>query len=179
MSGHRANTSLGGWGLDAGTTRKLGQRWYLTAGWAFGQGDNNTRDGRDGTFRQTRLQDNNGKFGGVTSFRYYGELVDPELANLHVGTLGIGYRFTRKASIDLVGHYYRQDKAVRKIIDSDIDQRPNGINRTLGWEVDAVIGWRPVRMWDFEFVLGRFKPGKAFARKDDAWVSKLQVRFRY
>ena len=179
MRGRRDETDLQGWGIDIGTTRTLGIRWYLTAGWAFGQGDDNTRDGTDGNFRQTRLQDNNGKFGGVTSFRFYGELIDPELANLHVGTLGVGFRFAPKGSIDLVGHYYRQDKAVRKILDSDIDQKPDGIERELGWEIDGVIVWRPVRTWDFEFVLGWFKPGKAFRRRDDAWISKLQVRYRY
>lgn len=179
VSGSRGSTDVGGWGLDIGTTRALGERWYITAGWAFGQGDKNTQDGKDSTFRQTGLQDNNGKFGGVTSFRYYGELIDPELANMHVGTLGIGYLFTKRGSIDLVGHYYMQDKAVRRILDSDIDQKPNGIDRELGWEVDAVIGWRPVQAWDFEFVLGWFKPGKAFSRQDDAWVTKLQLRYRY
>ncbi len=179
MSGSRGSTNLRGWGLDIGTTRAIGKRWYITAGWAYGQGDENTGDGTDSTFRQTRLQDNNGKFGGVTSFRYYGELIDPELANLHIGTLGIGYLFTEKGSIDLIGHYYRQDKATRRILDSDIDQRPNGIDRELGWELDAVVGWRPVRAWDFEFVLGWFRPGKAFPIRDDAWVTKLQVRYRY
>lgn len=179
IDGTRNETKLGAWGLDLGTTRFIGERWYLTASWAFGQGDPKTGNGTDGNFRQTRLQDNNGKFGGVTSFRYYGELVDPELANMHIATLGIGFLFTERGSIDLVGHYYLQDKAVRRIIDSDIDQKPNGIDRELGWEIDAVIGWRPVRAWDFELVLGRFKPGKAFRVRDDAWVTKLQIRYRY
>jgi hypothetical protein len=98
---------------------------------------------------------------------------------MHVGTLGIGFRFTPKGSIDLVGHYFRQDKAVRKIIDSDLDQKPNGIDPELGWEVDAIIGWRPLRSWDFEFVLGWFKPGAAFRYRDDAWITKLQARYRY
>lgn len=179
IDGTRGDTKLGAWGMDIGTTRSIGKRWYLTASWAYGQGDPKTGNGTDGNFRQTRLQDNNGKFGGVTSFRYYGELVDPELANMHIATLGLGFRFTEKGSIDLVGHYFLQDKAARKIIDSDIDQKPNGIDRELGWEVDAILGWRPVRAWDFELVLGWFKPGKAFRVRDDAWVTKLQVRYRY
>ncbi len=179
MSGSRGETDLHGWGFDLGTTRKIGERWFLTASWAWGQGDENNRDGSDGNFRQTRLQDNNGKFAGVTSFRYYGEMVDPELANMHIGTLGIGFRASSEISFDLVGHYYRQDKAVRRIIDSDIDQKPNGIDHELGLEIDAIVGWRPVRAWDFELVLGRFKPGKAFLIDDDAWVGKLQLRYRY
>jgi len=179
MDGSRGETKLGGWGLDLGTIRSIGERWYVTTAWAFGQGDAKTGNGTDGNFRQTGLQDNNGKFGGVTSFRYYGELIDPELANMHIATLGVGFRFTENSSIDLVGHYYLQDKAARRIVDSDIDQRPNGIDRELGWEIDAIVGWRPVRAWDFELVLGRFKPGKAFRIRDDAWVTKLQIRYRY
>lgn len=179
VDGSRNDSRLGAWAMDVGTTRSIGRSWYLTAAWAFGQGDDQPGNGTDGNFRQTQMQDNNGKFGGVTSFRYYGELVDPELANMHIGTLGIGYRFTAKSSIDLVGHYYTQDKAVRRIIDSDLDQRPNGIDRELGWEIDAVIGWRPVRSWDFEMVIGRFTPGQAFRIRDDAWISKLQIRYRY
>lgn len=179
LDGDRNDTKLRGWGFDVGSTRTIGERWYLTASWAFGKGDDNNRDGTDGNFRQTELQDNNAKFGGVTSFRYYGELVDPELANMHIATVGLGFRFAPRGSVDLVGHYYRQDEAVRRILDSDIDQKPNGIDRELGWEVDLIIGWRPVRSWDFEFVVGWFKPGKAFRRDDDAWVSKLQLRYRY
>lgn len=179
LDGSSNDTNLRGWGFDIGSIRSIGERWYLTASWAFGQGDDNPKNGTDSNFRQTQLQDNNGKFGGVTSFRYYGELVDPELANMHIGTMGVGFLFTPRGSVDLVAHYYRQDKAIRKIIDSDIDQKPDGINRELGWEVDLIIGWRPVPSWDFEVVVGWFDPGKAFRRDDNAWVSKLQVRYRY
>jgi alginate production protein len=183
MSGSRdsesGNTQLRGWGLDIGTTREISRHWFLTGSWAYGQGDDNNKDGRDGNFRQTGLQDNNAKFAGVTSFRYYGELLDPELANLHIATLGLGYRFADTTSVDLVGHYYRQDKAIRRILDSNLDQKPNGIDPELGWEVDAIVGWQPNPSWDFEFVLGWFNPGKAFEQADDAWVSKLQLRYRY
>ena len=183
MRGSRDNdsgtTKLRGWGLDVGSTREIAKHWFVTGSWAYGQGDDNNDDGRDENFRQTGLQDNNGKFAGITSFRYYGELLDPELANLHIATLGLGYRFADTTSVDLVGHYYRQDKAVRKLLDSDLDAKANGIDRELGWEVDAIVGWQPDPTWDFEFVLGWFNPGKAFEKGDDAWVSKLQLRYRY
>jgi alginate production protein len=173
----RAN--LEGWAIDVGSTWYIGDLWYLTGAWAYGSGDDDTRDGSDKNFRQTGLQDNNAKFGGVTSFRYYGELVDPELANLHIGTLGIGYRFNQTSSLDILGHYYRQDEAARKLIGSDLDQKANGVDRELGWEVDAILGWRPSPSWDLELVYGWFKPGKAFEDASDASVGKVQVRFRY
>jgi hypothetical protein len=171
--------TLKGWAIDVGSTWYIGDRWYLTGAWAFGSGDDDTRDGSDHNFRQTGMQDNNAKFGGVTSFRYYGELVDPELANLHIGTLGIGYRFNKASSLDILGHYYRQDKAARKLMDSDLDKKANGIDRELGWEVDAILGWRPSPTWDLELVYGWFNPGKAFEDAGDASLGKVQVRFRY
>ena len=175
----QGRTDLGGWGMDIGTTREIARYWYLTASWAYGQGDDDKQDGSDRNFRQTGLQDNNAKFSGVTSFRYYGELVDPELANLHIGTLGLGYLINETSSLDVVGHYYRQDKAVRKLLGSDLDEKANGVDRELGWEVDAILGLRPVPAWDLELVLGWFNPGKAFDEADQAWLGKVQVRYRY
>jgi alginate production protein len=175
----QGRTNLGGWGMDIGTTREISRYWYLTTSWAYGQGDDDKRDGSDRNFRQTGLQDNNAKFSGVTSFRYYGELVDPELANLHIGTLGLGYLINETSSLDVVGHYYRQDKAVRKLLGSDLDEKANGVDRELGWEVDAILGLRPVPAWDIELVLGWFNPGKAFEEADQAWLGKVQLRYRY
>ena len=175
----QGRTDLGGWGMDIGTTREIARHWYLTASWAYGQGDDDKQDGSDRNFRQTGLQDNNAKFSGVTSFRYYGELVDPELANLHIGTLGLGYLISETSSLDVVGHYYRQDKAARKLLGSDLDKKVNGVDRELGWEVDAILGLRPVPAWDIELVLGWFDPGKAFEEADQAWLGKMQVRYRY
>lgn len=177
--GTKNDTDLRGWGFDLGTIRSLGRRGYLTAAWAFGKGDGDPKNGTDGNFRQTGLQDNNGKFGGVTSFKYYGELFDPELANLHILTLGVGSRLAPRFSIDLVGHYYRQDEADNKIVKTDLDRDPTGDDRALGWEVDAIIGWRPVPSWDFEIVVARFDPGSAFSKNDEAWLGKLHVRYRY
>lgn len=171
--------NLGGWGLDLGRTFKpkaLGPV-SLTLAYAIGSGGGEDR-GTDRTFRQTGLQDNNGKFDGVTSFRYYGELVDPELANLHVATLGIGARLARRASLDLVGHYYRQHEA-SEFLESEIDEEPDGDDRDLGWEVDLVYGDRRWEVWDLELVGGYFEPGEAFSEEDGAFLGRIQVRFRF
>lgn len=175
----RGRTTLGGWAVDVGSTWYIDDRWYLTGAWAFGTGDSDISDGSDNNFRQTGLQDNNARFGGVTSFRYYGELVDPELSNLHIGTLGIGYRFNESSSLDLVGHYYLQDEPSRRLNDSDLDAKANGADREIGWELDAILGWRPLPAWDFELVYGWFMPGKAFEDASDSSLGKVQVRYRY
>ena len=178
MMGKIGNTDAAGWGLDIGNTWMAESGLNFTLGYAMGQGDK-PQSVTDNNFRQTGLQDNNSKFAGVTSFRYYGELVDPELANLEIFTAGAGFRFKRKISVDLVGHYYKQNQLSRKWIDSEIDKRPNGRDPELGWEVDFVLGWRTNKTWDLEVIAAYFEPGAAFDEADSAFLGQLQYRFRF
>ncbi|MEZ6005528.1 MAG: alginate export family protein [Planctomycetota bacterium] len=178
LTGDRNGKDLEGQAFDFGATWYPGDGspWYWTAGYAFATGDPNPADGTDKTYRQTGLQDNNDKFGGVTSFRYYGELVDPELSNLSVATLGVGRRFLGRNSIDFVAHHYAQDKALAAWTDSNLDMDPSGLSRDLGWELDLVLGSRARQGIDLELVAGRFFPGDAYPDADDAWLLRLQVR---
>ena len=114
--------SVSGGGFDLGGTwfLPLFGRTAVTAGYAYGSGDPGMEEFRDTGFRQTGLQDNSDKFLGVASFRYYGELLDPELSNLHVVTAGVGLRFFKKSSIDLVYHWYRQAQAAPFMHDIDL-----------------------------------------------------------
>lgn len=178
MHGDDAGTTTAGWGIDMGTTWMLDSGLNFTAAYAMGQGDE-PESSRNNAFRQTGLQDNNARFAGVTSFRYYGELADPELSNLEIFTAGIGYRFKRKVSLDLVGHYYRQDELSNRWRESEIDSRPNGRSKDLGWEADLILGWRTHPSWDIEVVAAYFDPGKAFNDEDHALLGKVQLRFRF
>jgi alginate production protein len=178
MTGKLGVLDIGGWGVDIGNTLIFENGFSATVGYAWGEGDDSST-GRVENFRQTGLQDNNAKFAGVTSFRYYGELADPELTNLKVMTVGAGFRFPSKVSLDLVGHYYRQDRLSRRWSESDIDKRPNGLDRELGWELDFVLGWRTHPSWDVEVIGAWFRPGEAFDDADDAFLGKLQLRYRF
>jgi alginate production protein len=172
---------LEGWGIDVGLTAKPDwlEPFYLAVGYARGSGGEVTA-ARDETFRQTGLQDNNARFGGVTSFKYYGELFDPELANLRVLTAAVGVRFFEKSSLDLVWHAYEQDSARRRLIDAGIDRRADGRHAELGWEADLVYGARELPWLDVEIVAARFEPGAAFpADAPAASFGKLQVRIRF
>ena len=168
-------------GFDAGSTWSppVLEPFRLTAGFAYGSGDDDPADRVDGTFRQTGLHDNNGRFGGLTSFRYYGEVVDPELANLQVGTLALGARPREDLSLDLVWHGLRQDEAAATQTDTNLKLKPDGVHRELGHELDLVLGWRPDRDWDAELVVGTFQPGRAFPGGDRAWLVSAQVRWRF
>ena len=174
-----------GWALDIGTTWRLHDHFALTLGYAIGQGDDPESD-TDNTFRQTGLQRNNAKFAGVTSFSYYGELVDPELANMEILTAGLGWLPRKGISLSLVGHTYRQNELSRRLINTDIDKRPNGIDADLGWEIDLVLGWKTNRHWSMEVVAAWFNPGDAFNEEDNvsneidnAFFGKVQYRYRF
>jgi hypothetical protein len=182
LRGHGADgVDRRGFGFDAGTTWSPPaiEPFYLTAGWARGSGDRHPDDGVDEGFRQTGLQDNNGKFGGITSFRYYGEILDPELANLEVSTLGLGVRPDEDLSLDLVWHAFEQPVPAASLVDSSLKDKPDGVHDGLGQELDLVVGWRRGSRWDVELVLGTFDPGPAFPGGDRAYLTAVQVRFRF
>ena len=74
-----------GWAYDVGASLELPFKFepYLTFGLARGSGGSKT-------FRQTGLHGNNGKFRGNSRFRYYGEVLRPELSNLQIATIALG-----------------------------------------------------------------------------------------
>ncbi len=180
-SGVDGNRRIRGWAFDVGATYELDLPLdpAFTLGWAFGSGDRDPSDSVDGAFRQTGLQRNNGKLSGVTSFRYYGELVDPELSNLHVATAAVGVRLARRTSLDLVAHALLQDVAAASLRSSDLRATPNGRHRDLGVEIDAVLGIREWEALDLEVVAGWFEPGRAFDTNASAFTAKFQIRFKF
>lgn len=180
VRGYVGSTDIRGWALDLGSTwfAPGAEPWYFSAGYALGSGDGDNTDGVDHAYRQTGIQDNNDKFGGVTSFKYYGELLEPELSNLHILTAGVGRRLGKRISMDLVYHLYRQDEAFNRLRDTNLDARPNGNARGIGQELDLIFGHRASNGLDTEVVLSTFDPGNAFDEDRRAYLVKLQFRYR-
>lgn len=159
-----------GWAVDLGTTWV--PEWPLspsfTFGYAIGSGDGNPSDqvdphpGTDGGFRQTGLQGNNGKFRGVDRFRYYGELFRPELSNMHIGTIAVGFPLWESSSIEILWHIYEQVNEATFLRDASIGARPNGTDRDLGQEIDVVMGIEEWEHIELELTGGVFRAGDAF-----------------
>ncbi|MCI0526639.1 MAG: alginate export family protein, partial [Nitrospira sp.] len=107
VRGKEGSGKIRGIGFDVGSTYvwDLPLEPSISLGYAFGTGDDDPDDGVDKSFRQTGLQENEGEFNGVPSFKYYGELFDPELSNLSILTGGVGIKLTEESSMDLVYHY--------------------------------------------------------------------------
>lgn len=181
VRGRSESKRIRGLGFDLGFTYELHfpLRPSITLGYAFGSGDNDPSDEEDKNFRQTGFQDNSARFNGVTRLKYYGEMLDPELSNLAIFTAGFGIRPTKKSSIDLVYHYYRQNAACDKIRDCQIDKDPNGLNKKLGKEIDLVAGYNGKRV-KAVISIGYFVPGEAFPDKaDDAIFTELEISYDF
>lgn len=182
LTGSNGDLDYQAFGFDVGTTwspDRLGP-FSFTTSWAFGSGDTDANDSVDGSFRQTGFQDNNGKWSGLTSFRLYGELLDPELSNLSILTAGLGWEVSRDTSVDLVLHHYAQARADSQWAGgTDLETAPNGLSRDLGFEVDLVLGSRRFRPFDLELVGAWFHPGDGFDAMEDAFLARFQLRYRF
>ncbi|MGH7801422.1 MAG: alginate export family protein [Thermodesulfobacteriota bacterium] len=174
LLGEDGSNKISGLGFDLGSTYvfDLTIEPSITLGYAFG----------DTAFRQTGLEANEGDFNGVAEFKYYGELFDPELSNLSIFTAGAGINPTEESSIDLVYHYYLQDKASVNLRDVGIDAAPDGRSKRLGSEVDLVIGYVNEGIentFELALSLGYFIPGKAFPESENSFLTKLVIQFEF
>lgn len=155
--------SANGWDLGATYHFNHPLKPAFTFAYAFGSGDDNPSNEVDRNFRQTGLQDNAAKFNGIVRMKYYGEVIDPELDNLVIQTVGFGIWPGSEISVDLVYHLYRQNELSDEMGDSEIDLDPTGLSKELGQEIDLAVGfWGGKRRSKTSLILGEFTPGSAF-----------------
>jgi hypothetical protein len=159
-----------GWAFDAGASLELPFAFepYLTLAYARGSGG-------DETFRQTGLNGNNGKLRGNARFRYYGELLRPELSNLAIATVALGIPLGEDGWVETVWHDYRQVEADDRLPGSRLDIDPDGLSRGIGQELDIVASYRPPSGWDFELTGGVFRAGSAFGTAQGATAWQLRI----
>jgi alginate production protein len=174
--------------VDVGLTQVFGPstgvRPSITAGYAYGSGDGNPNDNVDTTFRQTGFQDNSDSYNGVARFKYYGEVLDPQLANLMIFTGGAGIKPSTRSSLDLVYHYYLRDFSSTSIPRSGLNNvGQTGTDKHLGEELDLIIGYQEIERVTTRLTFGVFMPGKAFAEpvragaRDPAFSANLLIRY--
>ena len=181
---------LRGQALDLGATLRLPPMGGPTRGPSFSpsfslgyaRGSGGERSDRlDANFRQTGLQENKARLGGVKRWRSYGELLRPELSNLAVSTLGLGLRFLDNSSVELVAHGYRQPVPQTSLPGARLSTAPLGLNGDIGHEVDLLLALREWQHWEFTVALARFRPGAAFApnRRDAAHSLELGAALNF
>jgi alginate production protein len=182
VAGATVGQRVRGNALDAGAqwTWDMMFRPTVSAAWARGSGSA-VGAAVDRNFRQTGLQENKTRFAGVKRLQRYGELLDPELSNLQVGTLGAGLRIFDNTSVELVWHRYRQLVPSTVLAGSRLSQSPAGISGDIGRELDFFIAWREWREVELTLAISRFTPGAAFAadRRDPATGIELGLALNF
>ena len=145
----------------------------ITLGFALGTGDNTPNDTTNNQFRQTGLQSNEVKFGGVADFRGYGEALDPELSNLKVFTVGAGIRPAPNVSFDLIYHRYRLHELSEEIgesgVTAELNQVDTELSKDVGSAIDIVLGFRNlfgIKRLGLDLRAGWFFPGRAYFRDE-------------
>ncbi|RZL88361.1 MAG: alginate export family protein [Variovorax sp.] len=138
-----------GYGFDIGGTYRFPDLPYapnITLGYAYGSGDGNPNDKRNHEFRQTGLESNEGRLGGIPKLRYYGEVLDPELSNLQIFTAAVGFRPAPNISVDLVYHRYKTNKLASDLRNSaltaEMNQDSSRPSKEVGDALDIVFGFR-------------------------------------
>jgi len=177
VDGEDGDEGIKGHGFDVGVTLKSTTEGmpYVTLSYAFGSGDGD----EDTDFRQSGFQDNSGEFGGVTNFKYYGELFDPELSNLKILTAGIGFRPRKKISMDLIYHRYEQDTPLDELRDSSLPMAPNGQSSDIGTEWDLIAGFEHLGNIKIEIALGYFMPGAAFDDRSELMLLDTKITYDF
>lgn len=171
-----------GWAFDVGASFELPLKAepYLTLAYARGSGDTNRGAGENRAFRQTGLHNNNGKFRGLSRFRYYGEVLRPELSNISIATVALGVPLGKSSWIEAVWHRYRQPVAARRIAGSRLDINPLGTDRRIGQEFDVIYSYRPQQSrWEFELTGGAFRAGPAFGPAQGRWAGLIELKLDY
>ena len=157
----------------------------LTFGYALGSGDTTPKISPNKSFEQTGYEDNYGRFNGVASFKYYGEIFDPELSNMRVFTVGVGVKPGQIWSLDLIYHKYRQVELASPLKDTDLyNQTPLLISKELGYELDLVWGIEKFKNFDAKVILSYFSPGEAFEvpgfiETSGAYRQRFQVEYNF
>lgn len=182
VRGHDGPVELRGWGFDAGLTYTLDLPLEpsLTLDYAYGSGDPDDDDDVNHAYRQTGLQDNEEDFHGLVDFDYFGVMLEPEISNIKIWTIGLDLQFTDHVSNTWIYHHYRQAITQPYVRDTALAVYPNGRNPDLGNEFDWVMDYDPDNGLELEFQLGYFMPGPAYDEaRGNAAFSKMELKYEF
>lgn len=166
VRGNEDGQRIRGYGFESGITYEFAYeaRPYIVLSYAMGSGDGNPGDGVDHNFRQTGFQDNNGRSNGANQYKFYGELLEPNLSNMSIVSVGAGMWVEKTHTMEVIYHRYTQQRAANFLHDTNLKMDPLGIDKQLGYGVDFVYGVNEdLPGWRIKVISSLFKPGRAFA----------------
>jgi alginate production protein len=187
-----------GWAVD-GQIDVAFKEWMasptVTLGYAYASGDDTPAGtATDKAFRQSGLEGNTSRPQEnitQTNNRNYGEVLRPELSNLHIAKAGLHFPLINSSHINMSYFSYWLDEAAGGLRSSDISAPLNGVDNHIGqaidFSVDVPIGQELNLQNDIanslssRILLGGFKAGDAYgaAAGEYAWRGTAEVRLRF
>ena len=144
--------------------------WSFTVGLARGEGDSNSADNRDESYRQNNLQGDSD---------VYGELYQPEISNLVVQTLGVEWEAYEGVEVALRYFEYEQDVSSDQIAGVSIEVDPTGLDSDLGREIDLVVSIETYKNLELELIAARFEAGKAYGVYENEISNLVSIEINY
>lgn len=166
---------VSGRGGDTGIVWETGALgdMMLTFGYAWGSGDRNPEDGKNRSFRQSGFNE------GDMRFQYYGELLNPDLSNLHILTVAVGFPVNTAGFFDVIYHRYRQDHPADFLWESDLEIDPEGRRSFIGEEWDVAFTFEGASHVEIESSAALFKAGDAFGNLSGETAYRLKFEVNY
>ncbi len=164
----------------------------VTFGYAYGSGDDGSGDNNG--FRQSGMEGNSSRFPEgrtASSLRNYGEVLRPELSNIHIANAGINLPLFSASDININYFSYWLDEKGTSLRSSSISAPINGQDAFLGQALDVAttinIGKElnitsPVfRNTALRINLGGFKAGDAYGQASGEYAyrgsTELRIKF--
>lgn len=183
-----------GWGMDAGiaVATRMPLSPTFTVGYAFGSGDDDASGtGKNHAFRQTDMEGNASRYPddlSASTARNYGEVLRPELSNIHIAQAGVSFPLLSASDIGLTYFAYWLDEEISGLRSSGITAAVNGTDDFIGQALDLGINID----WDEELGLtaplldqsssrirlGGFQAGDAYGTAEDEYAFKGTAEFR-
>ena len=144
--------------------------WSFTVGLARGEGDSNSADNRDESYRQNNLQGDSD---------VYGELYQPEISNLVVQTFGVEWEAYEGVEVALRYFEYDQDVSSDQIAGVSIEVDPTGLDSDLGREIDLLVSIETYKNLELELIAARFEAGKAYGVYENEISNLVSIEINY
>ena len=115
----------------------------------------------------------------MNRFRYYGELLRPDLSNLQIWTVALGFCFWKDSSVEFAYHLYDQLYAAPVLLESRVNADPTGKRKGIGQEWDIIVGLEEWEQFQIEVIGALFRAGPAYGRSSGEIASSISFQLQY
>ncbi len=131
--------NVAGLAFDGRLEAQLNHQYSPTfiLGYAYGSGDDG--NGTNNAFRQTGLESNTSLFPNdrvASSLRQYGEVLRPELSNIHILNLGLNFPLFNQGDLNLHYYSYWRDNNDTGLLSNGLDQNLSNSSSHIGQSLD-------------------------------------------